>query len=40
MGFGTVTAGFIALLNELSDLPENKVGFMHIVWHMEDRDGR
>lgn len=36
IGCGVVTAAFIAALNELSNLPSNQVGFMHIIWEMED----
>lgn len=34
VGCGRVTAAFVAVLNELSDLPSHKVGFMHIIWDM------
>lgn len=37
LGCGVVTAGFIAALNELSNLPANKVGVMHIIWTMEEQ---
>lgn len=36
MGCGPFTAGFIALLNEMSDLPPHKAGFMHLQWVMEE----
>lgn len=40
LGCDVFTAGFIALLNELSNLPPRYVGFMHIIWDMETDDGR
>lgn len=36
IGCGVVTAAFISALNELSNLPPHQVGFMHIIWEMED----
>lgn len=38
IGCGFVTAWFIALLNELSDLPPNEVGFLGVVWEMWEKD--
>lgn len=40
LGCDVLTAGFIALLNELSNLPPRYVRFMHIIWNMETDYGR
>lgn len=37
LGCGVVTAAFIAVINEFSDLPANKVGVMHIIWTMQEQ---
>lgn len=38
IGCGVFTASFIVILNEMSDLPPNEVGFMGVVWEMWERD--
>jgi hypothetical protein len=40
LGCGVITSAFIALLNEASDLPPHKVGFMFYVWDMTDATDR
>lgn len=35
-----LTAAFVAILNELSNLPAHQIGFMHVVWDMNDRSTR
>lgn len=36
LGLGWFDAAFLVALNELSNLPANKIGFMHIIWEMDN----
>lgn len=36
MGCDVIAAAFIAVLNEMSNLPPNMAGFMHILWNMDE----
>lgn len=36
MGCDWLTAGFIALLNEISYVPASEIRFMHIIIEMDD----
>lgn len=36
LGCGWFDAAFMVFLNEMSNLPANKIGFMHILWDMND----
>lgn len=40
LGLGPFTAAYVAVLNEFSNLPPNKVGVMHLVWDMNEFDRR